>query len=336
MASVFVTGGSGFVGGAVVRALVASGARVRVLCRGAPSAEKMAGLGAQPVLGDLAARDALRHGMAGASLVVHAAAMVSDWGPVSAFQASTIDGTRHMLAAAREAGVHRFVHISTEAVLAGGGPIVDADETTPYPARPCGLYPWSKAVAERAVLAANAPGFETIALRPRFVWGRGDTSLLPQLTRAMRQGVWRWFGGGRHLMSTCHIGNLVEGVRLAAEHGRGGEAYFLTDGAPVEMRGFLTALAATQGVVAPAGEAPMAVAQALAAAGEFAWRALRLRGRPPLTRTALNLLFMQVTVNDAKARRELGYRGAVTREAGLAELRADAGAGEKTVCVQKD
>ena len=320
---VFVTGGSGFVGGAAIMALAARGVQVRALARSDGAAEKVRALGATPVTGDLGGTDAMRDGMGGCAVVIHAAAKVEDWGKREDFFAATIQGTRNALAAAREAGAKVFVHIGTEAVLAGGGPIVRADETTPYPAVPNGFYPWSKGQAERDVMAANRADFTTVAVRPRFIWGRGDTTLLPQVARAMQSGAWAWFGGGHHLMSTCHVRNVIEGTLLAAERGRGGEIYFLTDGAPLDFRDFLTRLAATQGVVAPAREAPMWLLEALAAGGEFVWQSFSLGGRPPMTRTAVNLLFREVTVVDRKARNELGYTGHVSIEQGLEELRMD-------------
>jgi nucleoside-diphosphate-sugar epimerase len=320
---VFLTGGSGFVGRALIAEWVARGVPVRALVRSGKAGEIVSALGAEPVFGDLAATDAMRNGMAECDLVVHAAAKVDFWDRQEAFFADTIQGTRNALAAARDARVARFVHIGTEAVLAGGGPIVNADETTPYPAVPNGLYPWSKGQAERDVLAANRDGLATMSVRPRFIWGRGDTTLLPQLMRAMQSGAFVWFGGGGHLSSTCHVRNVVEGVLLASEKGIGGQIYFVTDGQPVVFREFLTRLAATQGVSAPAREAPLWVANAAAAASEFAWRNFGLGGTPPITRTMVNLMFREVTVNDRKARAELGYVGHVSIDQGLAELAAD-------------
>jgi len=321
---VFVTGGSGFVGREVIRELVGRGIPVRALARSPQAGATITGLGATPVHGDLSTIDAMQAGMQGAATVVHAAARVDLWGRREDFVRDTIEGTRNALRAAEAAGVTRFVHVGTEAVLAGGAPIIRADETAPYPPHPNGLYPWSKGQAERDVIAANRPGFATISVRPRFIWGRGDTSLLPQLVRAMQSGAWAWFGGGRHLTSTCHVRNVTEGILLAAERGAGGAIYFLTDGAPVEFRDFLTRMVATQGIVAPARHAPLWVAKATAAAGEFAWNNAPLAGRPPIVRTMINLMFEEVTVIDAKARAALGYTSHVTIEQGLAELH-DAG-----------
>jgi nucleoside-diphosphate-sugar epimerase len=326
---VFLTGGSGFVGRALITELVARGVAVRALARSEAAAATVRALGAEPVPGDVGSLLAMQQGMAGAATVIHAAAKVEDWGKREDFAATTITGTRNALQAARAAGVTRFVHIGTEAVLAGGDPIVRADETRPYPAVPNGLYPWSKGQAERDVIDANGAGFATVSVRPRFIWGRGDTTLLPQLCRAMQSGAWAWFGGGHHAMSTCHVRNVVEGTLLAAERGAPGQIYFLTDGAPVEFRDFLTRLVATQGVVAPAREMPMWLARMVAAGGEFAWTTFGYGGRPPLTRTMLNLLFGEVTVVDSKARAALGYTGHVSIEQGLQELREDFAAGQR-------
>ena len=321
---VFVTGGSGFVGREVIAALAAKGVPVRALVRSPKAAATVTGLGATPVQGDLSTVDAMRAGMQGAAAVVHAAAKVDIWGKLEDFERDTIEGTRNALRAAEQAGVPRFIHVGTEAVLAGGGPIIQADETAPYPPRPNGPYPWSKGQAERDVIAANRPGFATISVRPRFIWGRGDTSLLPELLKAMQSGAWAWFGGGHHLTSTCHVRNVAEGILLAIERGTGGEIYFLTDGEPVEFRDFLTRMAATQGVVAPARHAPLWVAKALAGGGEFVWSSFSLKGRPPLTYTAINLMFQEVTLRDGKARAQLGYTSHVSIAQGLAELQADA------------
>jgi nucleoside-diphosphate-sugar epimerase len=318
----FVTGGSGFVGRELIKALCAKGCKVAALARSPEAMTAVSQAGAAPAPGDLSDIGALRSGMAGCETVFHAAAEVRDWGPREAFEEVTVRGTALVLDAAREAGVSRLVHISTEAVLAGGGPILEADETAPYPADPIGLYPWSKGIAERAVVAANTASLATVVVRPRLVWGQGDTSLLPQLVGAMRSGQWLWFGGGHHRTSTCHVRNVAEGALLAAECGEGGEIYFLSDGAPVDFRDFITEMVATQGVVAPQRTAPMWLARAMAAVGEAAWGALKIKGRPPLTRTIVNLFFSEVTVNDRKARERLGYRSHVSIPEGLAEMHA--------------
>ena len=321
----FVTGGSGFIGRRLIATLVGQGRAVRALARSPQAAAVVAGLGAQAVPGALADRAALVAGMAGCGTVFHAAARVALWGERAAFLRDTVQGTANVVAAARAAGAGCLVHVGTEAVLADGRAIVQADETRKLPTWPNGPYPWSKGLAERAVLRANCERLRTVSVRPRFVWGAGDTVLLPVLAGAMRRGAFVWFGDRHHPMSTCHVANVVHGLLLAEALGRGGEAYFVTDGAPVDFAEFLGRLVATQGVRARGLGAPLWVADLLAAGLEALWLLPGLpKAGPPLTRTAVNLFFREVTVSDAKARRELGYAPVMSIEAGLRELQGSA------------
>lgn len=319
-ALVFVTGGSGFLGRQVIGDLVAQGYRVRALARSAKAAATVQQAGAEPVMGDLDDITAMAKGMVGCEAVIHSAAKVEQWGKWQDFEHMTVQGTKNVITATRQAEVKRFVHISTEAVLAGGKAIVNANENTPLPTNPNGMYPLSKKLAEQAVLAANSPDLAAIVVRPRFIWGKGDTTLLPKLAQAAKSGGWLWFGGGTHQMSTCNVKNVSHGVMLAARHGRGGQIYFLTDGEKVSFREFVGAMIRTQGVEPGNKKAPMWLADAIAAGSELVWKTLNLKGEPPMTKTAVNLFFKEVTVDDRKAREELGYVPVISVEAGLKEL----------------
>ncbi len=323
MKRAFVTGGSGFVGRALIASLRARRIEVRALARSDAAAQTVSGLGAEPVRGDLTDEAALRAGMAGCDVVFHAAAKVDDWGPRAEFQRDTIDGTRRVAEAARAAGVRRLVHVSTEAVLVGKGapPIRNADETQPLPRRPLGMYPWSKGRAEDIVRAANTGGLETVIVRPRWIWGKGDTVLLPRLADLVRANKFAWIGGGRYLTSTVHVQNVAHALILAAERGTPGETYFITDGEPIEFREFMSAMLRTTGVdLARVRDVPHWVVNLGAWISEAAWRLGSLAGAPPVTRTSVRLAGEEVTVSDLKARRELGYAPVVTREAGLAGM----------------
>jgi len=314
MQHAYVTGGSGFLGKRLIAALVARRVPVTAMARSDTAAAAVTAAGATPSRGDLSDRDAITAAMRGCDTVFHAAAHVEQHGPLATFMAINVAGTEHALAAARAAGIKRFVHIGTEAVLADGKPIIRADEQRPIADRPAGPYPFTKGLAEAAVQAANGEGLETVVVRPRFIWGKGDTSVLPQIVTAVKRGRFGWLGGGRYLTSTCHVDNVVEGTLLAAERGTPGAIYFLTDGAPVEFRDFMTRLLATQGVDASrVRDVPLWLARVVAAATSW-------MKHPPVTRTALALVGHEVTVDDSKARRELGYRATTTIEAGLAQM----------------
>lgn len=312
----FVTGGSGFVGRALIPVLVLRGHVVKALARSERAADAVAGLGAVPVRGDLDA-ELPAEALAGCELAFHAAASLDPFPKLAEAWRTNVEGTQRVLDAARAAKVARLVHVSTEAVLLGGPPIRQADESWPLPAKPLGAYATTKGEAERRVLAANGAGFATVIARPRLIWGQGDTTLLPKMIEAARRRDFAWIGGGQHLTSTCHIDNCIEGLLACAEHGAPGEAYFFTDGEPIEFRAFVERLLATQGVTASSRSVPRWLAHAFSMASDAAYRWLRLRGAPALPHYAFHLLAgEECTVSDAKARRELGYQGKVTREEG--------------------
>jgi nucleoside-diphosphate-sugar epimerase len=321
--AVFVTGGSGFIGGRLIRRLVADGRRVRGLARSDDAAEKVAGAGAEPVRGDLSDPAALRAGAEGCELAFHAAASVLEWGPREEFVRANVDGTERVLDACREAGVRRLLHVGTEAATMAGQPLVKIDETAPLRPDSKADYCATKALAEQAVRAANGDRLQTVVVRPRLVWGEGDTTILPGVVEAVRAGRFRWIAGGRHETSTTHVDNVVQGLVLGAEQGRPGEAYFVTDGDPVVFRDFITELVGTQGVGIPDKGLPKGVAGAVAAGSEAVFRTLRLKGAPPLTRMAYWLSALECTIDISKAREELGYAPVRTIEDGMAELRSD-------------
>jgi nucleoside-diphosphate-sugar epimerase len=258
---------------------------VRALARSDASTARVASLGAEPVRGDLGDAASLERALRGTEVVFHAAAKVDEWGRWADFRAVNVEGIKALLTAAARAGARRLVHVGTEAAVLRGQPLVLADERVPLAFDSPAAYPATKAEAEAAVVSAS--GIETIVVRPRFVWGPGDTTLMPAMIDLVRAGRFRWISGGRHLTSTCHVDNCVEGLVLAADHGVPGSAYFVTDGAPVVFRDFITALLATRGVTPPDTSVPRFAAFAAARAAETPWRALALHGAPPLTRLAV-------------------------------------------------
>jgi nucleoside-diphosphate-sugar epimerase len=320
LTAAFVTGGSGFIGGALIRRLVAEGWDVHALVRSEASAQKVTALGAKAIAGDLADVPSMAVGAQYCEIAFHCAAHLGDWGTREEFERGNVQGTRNALAAARQAGLRRFVHVGTEAALLAGEPLVEVDERAPLRFDSPALYSSTKARAEEAVIEANHNGLETVVVRPRFVWGRGDTTLLPLLTDAVRSGRFAWIGGGHHRTSTTHIDNTVHGLMLAAERGAPGGVYFVTDGEPVVFRDFITRLLATQGVEAPTRSVPTRVARAVAATSEAAWRLLPLPGRPPLTRLTVWVSGLETTLDITRAREELGYAPVKTIDQGLAEM----------------
>jgi hypothetical protein len=325
---VFVTGGSGFIGGHLIEALAGAGHEVRALARSDRSAEAVRRLGATPVRGDLGGVRA--EDLAGAEGVIHCAAFVEEWGTRAQFWEGNVEGTARVLAAARGAGARRFVHVGTEAALFDGRDLIDVDESHPYPARHRFLYAETKAEAERRVLAGSGGGMAAISVRPRLVWGPRDATVLPVVLRMAREGSFAWIDGGRARTSTTHVANLVHALLLALTRGEGGRAYFVADDGTRTLREFLTALARTQGVELPARSVPGAIARPLAAAVEGAFRLVGSRRAPPLTGFAVSMMSRTVTVRTDRARAELGYAPVMSVEEGLRGLAATGPAGAAT------
>ena len=316
----FVTGGSGFIGQALVTKLAADH-QVRALARSREAADIVRACGATPVDADLGT---IRpHHLSEVDVVLHCAALVSDWAPPGEFERVNVEGTRAMLSVAREAGVRRFVHMSSDSVLFDGSDLVDVDEDTPYPDSNDYPYAVSKRRSEQIVRAANAPDFETVCIRPVLVWGPNDTSILPALVEMVDRGAFLWVDRGTKRVSTTHVDNVVQGTVGAMEHGRPGAVYFLTDGQPTTHREFFTQYLATVGRTVGNRSLPAGAVRSIGSAVDRVWRLLRPHSEPPLSREAAATLAVTITVSSGRAHEELGYTP-MSREIAMAALAQEA------------
>ncbi|MFD0278044.1 NAD-dependent epimerase/dehydratase family protein [Kitasatospora sp. NPDC127111] len=328
---VLVTGASGFLGGHLVDGALRAGHEVRALVRPTSDLSRLRTLpGVEPVFGDLGDAASLRRAVAGVDVVHHSAARVVDFGTRAQFTAENVDGTARLLTAARDAGAGRFVFISSPSALMGpdDGDRLGIDESAPYPDRWLNLYSETKAAAERLVLAADRPGFTTVALRPRGIWGpRDHAGFLPRLVGRMLTGGLPDLSGGRPvLVSLCHCDNAVTAALRAAEapaEAVGGKPYFVTDREQTDLWAFLTRLAGLFGGTPPTRRVRPAVRDALVGSVELLWRlpALAARREPPISRYAVALLTRSTTYSTSAAERDFGYRPVTDQETGLRRLR---------------
>jgi nucleoside-diphosphate-sugar epimerase len=322
---IFLTGGTGFVGSRLLPALREAGADVVGLAVTCTDASILASHGASVCRGDLSQRDLLEAGMQGCDSVVHAAALMDVWGQPERFERINVHGTGNVIEAARAAGVTRLVHVSAAAVVLGAGD-VDGDEFLPRQLPAHCAYARTKSQAEKMVLTANRENFTTLAIRPPMIWGRGDPATLPRLKEAMDAGRFAWINGGRNPYSSCHVDNVAEAVVCALTQGRGGSAYFVTDGVVRTYREVIESqLIAQYGVPAPNTSVPRWLAHGAATLFEGFWRITNRRAAPPLTRSLITLMTYKFIVHDEGARRELGYQGTTSVQAGLEELRQPPG-----------
>jgi nucleoside-diphosphate-sugar epimerase len=321
MKNVFVTGGSGFVGRPLIQRLVAQKVRVVALARSEAAAAAVEKEGAVACRGDLLDAQAITEGMRGCDTVLHVAGHLSPWDPYEVFYDSNVVGTRTVLAAAKVAGVSTFVAVGASAVVMGRPmSMTNISEDLPLQAPSWGPYIKTKAEAERLVRQANTPELRTVVIRPSLIWGPGMPTM-DEMVDAAKSGQFALPDAGRQLVSASHVDNVVECLLLAAEKGRGGEAYYVTDGEDSTLKVVLTDLLGTRGVPPIKRSAPFGVAWFMAAVMEGVWRTFRLRSKPPLTRQTLRMIGQDFTLNISKARRDLGYVPVINWAEGISRMR---------------
>jgi len=326
-----VTGGAGFLGRAVANELRRRGADVVVASRSAGRSAHADGVRA--VTMDLADPRAVARAVEGRDTVFHVAARTGVWGSRAAFFEPNVTGTRNLLAACRAAEVERLVYTSSPSVCFDGTDHVRASNDVGYPRRYLSPYPETKAIAEREVLAANAPGaLATCALRPHLIFGPGDPHLVPRLLdRARRRRLVR-VGAGDNEVSLTFVENAARAHVEAAERlgpgaAHAGRAYFVAQEEPVRLWGWIDELLARLELPPVRRAISRRTAHALGAACELAWRALRLAGEPPMTRFVAAQLATSHSYDLAPARRDFGYAEEVGMGEATDRLVASLGAG---------
>lgn len=223
-----VTGGTGLVGGAIVRALVTRGRAVRVLVRNAGPAGGLFGSQVEIARGNLQDPESLRAACQGIGEVYHVAGTVDTHKHGDAEILDTnVEGTRRLLAIAHAAGASRVVYTSSVSVYGDGLPLGVAEDA---PLNPAGIYGASKVQAERVVRDAAAAGLRAVIVRPCIVYGPGDRYFVPQAIRVVRLPVVPLPDGGRHVVDLVHADDLAAAHLLVMAAGRSGEAYNVTDG----------------------------------------------------------------------------------------------------------
>ncbi|WP_432523428.1 NAD-dependent epimerase/dehydratase family protein [Kineococcus sp. SYSU DK006] len=280
---VLVTGASGMLGRETALAVHRRGHDVRVLQR------RPAGLeGPEEVLGSITEEAAVRRAVEGVDAVVHLAAKVSVTGPHPEYVATNVEGTRTLLAAARRAGVSRFVMVSSPSVAHAGSALVGVGTTPADPAAAHGSYAVTKAQAELLALAEDSPGFAVCAVRPHIVLGPGDTQLVQRIADRARAGRLPLLDDGAALIDTTYVDNAVDALVAALERctdeGVHGQAFVVTNGEPRTVAEVFARICRAAGVPAPTRRVPSGVAKVAGSVVERVWTRLALPDEPPMTR----------------------------------------------------
>jgi len=318
-----VTGGGGFLGGAVVRLLRSRGHEVRSFTRSRyPWLDE---LGVEQSLGDLADAEAVERAVAGCDVVFHVAARAGVWGRYSDFYNTNVAGTDNVIAACKRFGVRKLIHTSTPSVVHAGGDIENGNESLPYPRHFDAYYPQTKALSEKAVLAANGPDLATISLRPHLIFGPSDPHLIPRVLAAARAGRLRRIGSRPVMVDVTYIDNAADAHlnaldRLDVGAPPAGKAYFISNGEPVELWAFIDRVLAEAGLPPVTKRVSAWKARLAGRVLEWVYWLFRLAGEPPMTRFVAVQMSTAHWYDISAARRDLGYEPKVSVEEGLRRL----------------
>jgi 2-alkyl-3-oxoalkanoate reductase len=315
---VLVTGATSLLGRTVAQHLHARGDDVTVLQR------RPSGLGFGEVLGDIADPRAVAGAVAGADVVIHAAAKVTVVGRWPEFATTNIHGTENVLEAARAAGVTRFVYVSSPSVAHSGTSLVGAPAGRADPDRARDNYSRSKAAGELLALAANRDDFSVVAVRPHLVWGPGDEQLIGRIVARARQGRLAVIGSGAALVDTTYVDNASDAIVAAGDRARElrGRAFVVSNGQPRPVRELLNRIAAAAGLRAPRLRVPVAVARSAGSVLERVWERAHRMDDPPITKFLAEQLSTAHWFDQRETRAALDWQPNVSIDEGFARVAA--------------
>ena len=324
---ILVTGGGGFLGGAICKALLSRGDTVVAYQRS--PAPGLVDLGAECIQGDLQDLDALSRSTAGCNAVIHTAGKAGVWGPYETYHQANVIGTQNVIEACRANDVPYLVYTSSPSVVHCGGDIEGGDESLPYAEHFASPYPATKALGEQLILAANDQQLRTVGLRPHLIWGPGDPHLLPRLVARASRGKLSLPGGDK-LIDTIFVDNAASAHLLALEGlVQGGpccgKPYFISNDEPLPQAQIIAGLLKAAGLEPEIKAVSPAVAAVAGAVFEFTWRLLRLSSEPPVTRWSAEQLSTAHWFDISAAKRDLGYQPEVSINEGLEILKAHLG-----------
>lgn len=304
-------------GRAVATQLRDEGHEVTTMQRGASGID-----GVTDALGSITDGAAVARAVAGAEGVVHLAAKVSLSGQEAEFEAVNAAGTKRILAEARDAGVTRFVMVSSPSVAHFGAAIHGASADPASPELAHGSYARTKAKAELLALAADAPGFAVVAVRPHLVWGPGDTQLIARILDRATRGTLPLLGRGAALIDSCYVDNGASAIaaalrRAPAAHG---SSYVVTNGEPRTVAELMEGICRAGGAPPPRLRVPAGLARAAGSIIEGVWRIRPGQDEPPMTRFLAEQLSTAHWFDQRRTRQDLDWEPSVSLEEGLQRL----------------
>jgi len=313
-----ITGATGFLGGALARRLHSMGWDVTALGRNVPKLDQLENEGMRVLQLDLKDKSAMTAACKDQEIVFHCAALPSPWGNFELFYQANVIGTRNVIRGCEEHKVKRLVYVSTPSLYFGYSSRMNVKETDALP-EPVSNYAATKILAEQELDQAFENGLATIAIRPRALFGPGDTVIFPRLIPRLQSGRLPILGDGENVIDLTYIENVVDALLLCAESPANtlGKKYNISNGEPVKIWRLVERICRELNLPYPKRKISYQTANAAASVLEFIYTLIPTHPEPPLTRVSVSMMANSTTLDIAAARRDLGYNPRVSVDEGV-------------------
>ncbi len=314
---IFITGATGFIGSHLATRLASEGHALRCLARQTSDLTLLKRLNAEICFADINDRAALSRALEGVECVYHTSGAVGEWLPKEYARMINVEGTRRLLEASKEAGISRFVHVSSLAVL-GMRHHHNTPADAPY--RMTGdVYADTKIESEKAVREfCRRHSFPAVIVRPGFVFGAHDRRFLPRIVTLLKEGRFIFLGKGDNTMNVVYIDNLIDVLKEAGfREGIEGRIYNVTNRDKVTMREFIFAVCDILGVPKPHKSLPVPVARCAAQLMEIGGRLTRKKETPLLTKARVKVSSLNLDFDISETVKDLGYDSRISIREGL-------------------
>lgn len=308
--SCLITGAGGLVGSHLAEEAIKRGHQVRGLIRPGSDGSFLEKIGAEIVRCDLQDPTLPKRATEGVSVVFHCAAKVGDWGPMEDYRSVNVQGLRKLLDSIEPNSLHRFVHFSSLGVYEARHHYQTNESVLP-PDQHMDGYTQSKVESEKLALQYHKEkSFPVTVLRPGFIYGPRDRTVLPRLADRLGKREVRFIGSSGFAMNTIFVGNLVQAAFLAVENPKAvGEIFNLTDGERVSKKQFISAIARRLGLPMPFFiPVPLWLARWVAGAQEKKALARWAKEAPKVTRAGIKFMGLNLDFSIEKAKSILGYQ----------------------------
>ncbi len=320
-----VTGGGGFLGGAIVKALLKRGDSVKTIQRG--HYPFLSELGVEAIQADVSNGNDIDAAARGCDIIFHVAAKAGVWGDYDEYYQANVIATQNVIKACENNHIPYLVYTSTPSVVFDGTDEAGIDETTPYAKTFFNAYQKTKAEAEQIILKANNSDLKTVALRPHLIWGPGDRHLAPRLIERAKAGRLRLVGSKDNKVDSCYIDNAVQAHLLAADCLQSvdsicaGKAYFISNDEPLTMTNLINKILAAAELPSVTKTLNANTAYYIGVIFECIYRLFNIKQEPLMTRFVARQLSTSHWFDLSAAKHDLAYQPAISIDEGMKRLK---------------